>query len=85
MPQTNLSIADKKAKAIGVTIKPSTVQNKKLDVYKDGRKVASIGDVRYEDFNTHKDEKRRAAYKKRHEKYRHLVGTPSYYADRILW
>ena len=85
MPQTNLTTAAKKAKVIGVTIRPSTIKNKKLDVYKDGNKVASIGDLRYEDFNTHHDSMRRAAYKKRHEKYRHKVGTPSYYSDKILW
>jgi len=86
MPQTNLTKAKRKAKAIGVTIKPSTRKYKKLDVYnKDGQKVASIGDKRYEDFNTHNDPKRRANYKARHEPYRHRKGTASYYADKILW
>ena len=85
MPQTDLEKARRKAKAIGVTIKPSTRKYKKLDVYKDGQKVASIGDKRYEDFNTHNDPKRRANYKARHEPYRHRRDTPSYYADKILW
>ena len=53
MPQTNLVKARRKAASIGVTIKPSTRKNKKLDVYKDGEKVASIGDLRYSDFNLH--------------------------------
>jgi len=54
-------------------------------VYKDGNKVASIGDVRYSDFNLHKDEERRRRYKQRHEAHRHKKGTASYYADKILW
>ena len=80
--QTNLRVARAKAKRIGVSIEPSSRKNKKLDVFKDGRKVASIGDLRYDDYNTHKDSKRRANYKARHEKYRHEKGSASYYATR---
>ena len=85
MPQTNLEKARHKAKAIGVTVKPSTRLHKKLDVFKDGQKVASIGDKRYSDFNIHNDSKRRANYKARHEPYRHRKGTARFYADKILW
>ena len=86
MPQTELDRAKRKARLIGVLVKPSTIKNKKLDVYnKEGEKLASIGDRRYEDYNTHGDSKRRRLYKLRHEKHRHKVGTTSYYADRILW
>ena len=85
MPQTNITKAKERAKKLGVAVKPSTRKNKKLDVFKDGEKIASIGDKRYSDFLLHGDEDRRKRYKKRHEKHRHEVGTPSYYADRILW
>ena len=44
MPQTILSKARANAAKIGVTIKPSTRKNKKIDVFKDNKKVASIGD-----------------------------------------
>ena len=81
-----------KARALGVTIKPSTVKGKKIDVFKNGQKVASIGALGYGDFPTFKKEKgikyaeeRQKAYKLRHEKDRHKVGTPGYYADQILW
>ena len=37
------------ARRLGVVIRPSTVKNKKLDVYKNGIKVASIGLVGYGD------------------------------------
>ena len=85
MVQTDLTEASRKAKRLGVEVKRSSRKYKKLDVYKNGKKVASIGDKRYEDFNTHKNEKRRQLYKKRHENTRHVRGSPSYYADRILW
>ena len=86
MPQTNITLAKQKAKKIGVTVEPSTRKNKKLDVFdKAGNKVASIGDIRYSDYNLHNDDKRRQQYKMRHEKNRHTKGAAGYYADKILW
>jgi len=82
----------KRATAIGVTIKPSENKGKKLDVFKNGKKVASIGALGMSDYETYRktkgDEyanKRRKAYKARHQKTRTKVGSPSYYADKILW
>ncbi len=81
-----------RASAIGVSIKPSKLKNKKLDVFKGDKKVASIGYLGMGDFETFKKtkglefaNKRRKAYKSRHQKTRTKVGTPSYYADKILW
>ncbi len=81
-----------RASAIGVSIKPSKVKGKKLDVFKGDKKVASIGALGMGDFETFKKtkglefaNKRRKAYKSRHQKTRTKVGTPSYYADKILW
>ena len=86
MPQTNLTEARRRAKSLGVFVKPSTRKHKKLDVYgTDGKFITSIGDLRYEDYLIHKDPKRRWRYKQRHEKHRHTPGTASYYADKILW
>ena len=86
MPQTNLAEARRRAKSLGVIVKPSTKKYKKLDVYdKDGEFLVSIGDIRYEDFLIHKDPERRRRYKQRHEKYRHTPGTASFFADKILW
>ena len=85
------------AKKIGVTIKPSESKNKNIDIYKDGKKIASVGGVKkdgsyYKDYPTYlktegkeKADKRRRLYKIRHEKNRKKVGTNSYYADQILW
>lgn len=83
--QTNLKKARENAAKLGVTIKPSTVKNKKLDVFKDNKKIASIGDIRYEDYLTHGDDKRKENYLKRHAKTRVKIGSPSYYAAKILW
>ncbi len=82
----------KQAKRIGVTIRPSKKKGKKIDVYDDGKLVASVGASGYMDYASYlakegKEEadKRRNMYKKRHEKNRHKKGTPSYYADQLLW
>ena len=81
-----------RAKELGVTIKPSKKEGKKIDVYKDGKKIASIGALGYGDYPTFIREKgklfadiRRKAYKIRHTKDRNKKGTPGYYADKILW
>lgn len=81
-----------KAKQLGVTIRTSTTKGKKIDVLRNGRKVASIGAIGYDDFPTFLNtkgpayaEKRQRAYKLRHDKNRHNVGTAGYYADQILW
>ena len=85
MPQTNLTKATQRAKKLGVTVAPSAVKHKKLAVFKDGQKVADIGDKRYSDFLQHGDAERRRRYKKRHESNRHRLGSAGFYADRILW
>ena len=85
MPQTDITKAKVKAKKLGVEVKASTRKHKKLDVFKNGDKITSIGDKRYSDYLQHGDEERRKRYKARHEPHRHKVGTASYYADKILW
>ena len=80
------------AQKLGVTIKPSEVKNKKIDVYSKGKKVASIGDKRYKDYGTYLREegeafanKRRKLYRARHAAHASKKGTPAYYALNILW
>ena len=82
----------KQAKKLGVTVKPSTNKTKKIDVYKKGEKVASVGARGYNDFPTFMKLKgkkyaqtRRKLYKMRHEKDRHVKGSRGFYADRLLW
>lgn len=86
------SYSKKKAKTLGVTIKKSKVKNKKIAVFKNNKKIADIGDDRYNDYPTYIKKKgkayankRRTLYKIRHEKTRKKKGSKSYYADKILW
>ena len=81
-----------KAKQLNVTVKPSTNKNKKIDVFKDNKKIASVGAKGYADYPTYIKtrgkqyaDKRRALYKIRHEKDRHNIGSNGYYADKLLW
>jgi len=89
-----------KARREGVVIFPSTNKLKKIDVFKNGRKVASIGGIRkngipYNDYPTYKKtigrtkaDKKRQAYLKRHAHEKDIKNkeyTPSYYAKKILW
>ena len=81
-----------KAKKLGVEVKVSNLKGKKLDVFKDGKKIASVGALGYSDYPTYiknkgKDyaDKRRTLYKIRHKKDKDVKGTKGYYADRLLW
>ena len=81
------------AKKLGVTIKPSTVSGKKIDVFNSkGEKLASIGAIGYKDYPTFMiedgkevAEQKRKQYKQRHAKDRVVRGSAGFYADKILW
>lgn len=85
------------AKKIGVEVKSSSVKGKKIDVFKNGEKLASVGALGYKDYPTYMQlEKlkkvktgtanlRRKLYKIRHEKDRTKKGTNGWYADKLLW
>lgn len=87
----------RKAKDLGVVLKPSSNVLKKIDVFKDGEKVASIGARGMNDYPTYleKEKKgqhpkgyakeRRKLYKQRHEEDRNKKGTNGWYTDKILW
>lgn len=82
----------RKAKSLGVEIKPSSVKGKKIDVFKNGKKIASVGALGYDDYPTHIEkkgkefaDKRRRLYKIRHAKDKDIKGTAGYYADKLLW
>ena len=92
MPYKIKAYSFAQAKKLGVTIKPSKRLGKKIDVYKGDKKVASIGALGYGDYPTFMAkmgkeyaEKKRKAYKTRHEKDRHIRGSAGFYADKILW
>jgi hypothetical protein len=78
------------AKKLGVEVKPSTDKKKKIDVIKNGIKVASVGAIGYNDYPTYKKEKglayaneRRKLYKIRHNK--DLNSKNGKWAFKLLW
>ena len=82
------------ASKLGVTIKPSKLKTKKIDVFdKSGKKLVSVGAVGYMDYGTYikvKGKKfadiRRKAYKARHGRFNSKTKYPrAYYALNILW
>jgi hypothetical protein len=86
-----------KAKKLGVIVKPSTNKTKKIDVFRKGtdgnkKKIASVGANGMNDYPTYIQKRglayaktRRRLYRIRHERDRHIRGTPGYYADKLLW
>ena len=80
------------AQKLGVIIVPSSNSRKKIDVYRNGKKISEIGATGYLDYDGYirteglkVANERRRLYKLRHEKDRHRKGTAGYYADKILW
>lgn len=79
----------KKAKQLGVTVKPSSNRKKKIDVFKNSEKIASVGATGYSDYphyiKSHGKayaDNRRALYRMRHKKDN---GTNGYFANQLLW
>jgi len=79
----------KKAKDLGVNIKPSTKKGKKIDVFKNNKFVTSIGASSYGDYPTYLKnegknfaEERKRLYKIRHSKNTGIAGK---LASQILW
>ena len=92
MPYKITNYTYTKAKKLGVTVKHSTNKTKKIDVFKDGQRVASVGAAGMNDFPTFIRKNglkyaktRRRLYKQRHEKDRHKRGSNGYWADQLLW
>ena len=92
MPYKITTYTKRKAKEYGLEVKPSKVKGKKIDVFKKGKKVASVGAIGYNDYPTYKEKKgkkyadeRRRLYKIRHNKDRKVRGSAGYYADKLLW
>lgn len=87
----------RKAKELGVVIKPSSNKLKKIDVFKNNQKITSVGAIGYKDFPTYLElekkglipkgtaNKRRNLYKIRHMNNRKIKNTAGYYADQLLW
>lgn len=85
------------AKKLGVEIRHSKDPKKKIDVYKNGRKIASIGARGYMDYPTYLKlenrgklpkgyaDRRRRLYKIRHKDDIGISNKNGYFANKILW
>jgi hypothetical protein len=81
-----------KAAELGLVVTPSKNKNKKIDVYKNNVKIASVGALGYADYPTYIKtdgleyaNERRKLYKIRHDKDRHKKLTNGWLADKLLW
>lgn len=85
------------AKKLGVSVKPSKLKGKKIDVFKGDKKVASVGALGMKDYPTYMElerkgkvpkgtaKERRRLYKIRHRKDRTKRGSAGFFADKLLW
>jgi hypothetical protein len=94
MPYQISSYTRSKAKKLGLEVKRSTRKGKKIDVFKHGKKIASIGALGYDDYTTYskksksKANERRRLYHIRHKKDSKRKNgsiTPGYLASQLLW
>lgn len=92
MPYRITNYTYKQAKKLGLKVKPSTNKTKKIDVFKDSIKIASVGAYGMNDYPTYIKFKglkyaktRRRLYKIRHNKDRKIKGTHGWLADKLLW
>ena len=97
MPYRIKNYTKQQAKKYGLSVKPSKVRGKKIDVFKKGVKVASVGAIGYNDYPTYMElerkgkvskgtaKLRRKLYKIRHKKDRNIKNSNGYYADKLLW
>lgn len=78
----------RRARELGVEVRPSRRKGKKIDVYKNNVYVVSVGAIGYTDFPTMKKKsvsearKRQQAY---HSRHRQNNGVAGFYARRLLW
>jgi hypothetical protein len=82
----------RRARDLGVQVRPSKLPNKKIDVLQNGIKITSCGHPDYSDYPTYIKTKgkkyantRRRLYWIRHKKDAKTPGTAGYYAARLLW
>lgn len=92
MPYKISDYTKEQAQRLGVTVKPSTNKNKKIDVFKNGAKVASVGASGYSDYPTYMKTKgeeyaneRRRLFNARFSKQNKIKNSNAYFATKLLW
>ena len=91
-PYTITNYTKQRAKRLGVTVRKSSNPNKKIDVFKNGKKVSTVGGCGYKDYPTFLREdgkdvanRKRRGFKSRFQRHRTKRGSKAYYADQLLW
>jgi hypothetical protein len=81
-----------RAKEYGVQVRPSTNKKKKIDVFSNGEKIASVGASGYKDYPSYAMERgkayadeRRRLYHIRHRRNIEKTGSPGFWAGVLLW
>ena len=92
MPYTITEHTLQRAKQMKVTVQLSQKKNKKIDVLKNGVRIAIIGDSRYKDFPTYVIENgiefannRKKLYYMRNKKNIEKINSNGFYAAKLLW
>ena len=92
MPYIITDYTLKRAKQMQVTVQLSQKKNKKIDVLKNGVRIATIGDSRYKDFPTYVIENgiefannRKMLYYMRNKKNIEKINSNGFYAAKLLW
>ena len=91
-PYKITSYSRNKADELNVIIKPSTNKKKKIDVFKNDIKIASIGAIGYKDYPTYIHDngiktanEKRKLYKSRHKNDLNNKKGNGYWANKLLW
>ena len=92
MPYKITKYTRRQARRIGVIVKPSTNKIKKIDVFRNGEKIAAVGAYGMNDYPTYMKlrgnkyaKTRRRLYKIRHISDRKEKWTNGWLADQLLW
>lgn len=82
----------KKAKELGVQIKPSKNKNHKIDIFYNGEFITSGGDINYQDYPHYIEDRgleyaneRRRLYRIRHMREVNKEGSRGWLIAKILW
>ena len=80
----------RQARRLGVEVKPSRREGKKIDVYRDGHRIGSVGAKNFSDYGTYLKEEgkeyadeRRRLYHKRHTEGK--KDSKAWLAWNLLW
>ena len=92
MPYTITNYTRHQARKYGVQVKPSSNKTKKIDVFRNGKKIAAVGAYGMNDYPTYMKTRgkryastRRRLYKIRHNSDRREKWTNGWLADKLLW